>query len=223
LRRGDIRGGPHGLEPHPRAGVRRCLAHEVERFGNAVHDLREHPQARRPRPRVGRSEHGLRERHVHDVEVPQHPQGLETAMLVVGRLRVLGGQPGAHRRHHFRVRPAGKGDPGPVADANRRVGEQRDDVGRRLPADRHGLLDRLVSHHHAIHAAVEAVAIGIAEIVLHVPDDRVLPIGEVQGAVGAHLQVGGPEERSARRHDRLHLDRLREGLRRRVRDWLERV
>ena len=46
------------------------------------------------------------------------------------------------------------------------------------------------------------VSAGVAEVVLHVADDRVLPVGEVDGSVGADLDVAGAEVRVGREHDR---------------------
>ncbi len=40
---------------------------------------------------------------------------------------------------------------------------------------------------------MHTVAVGIAEVVLHVADDRVLPIGEPESAVGTHFEIGRPE------------------------------
>ena len=45
------------------------------------------------------------------------------------------------------------------------------------------------------------VATGVAEVDLAVLDDRVVPVGDVHGAVGAHLDVDGPEGRVSRRDE----------------------
>jgi hypothetical protein len=78
--------------------------------------------------------------------------------------------------------------------------------GDRTTGDRHGLGDRLAIHHHPVDAAVDPVAAGVAEVVLHVPDDRVLPVGEVDRAVGTEFEIGRTEVRIARGDDRLDLD-----------------
>ena len=57
----------------------------------------------------------------------------------------------------------------------------------------------------AVDAAVRAVAAGVAEVVLHVADDRVLPVEEVDGAVRPDLEVRRAEVRIGGGDDRLHL------------------
>ena len=55
----------------------------------------------------------------------------------------------------------------------------------------------------AVDAAVGAVAVGVAQVVLQVADDRVLPVDEPDGAVRPDLQVGGAEVCVGGREDRL--------------------
>ena len=138
----------------------------------------------------------------------QHPQGLEPIVFECGRRASELGQPGLHSRHHFSFRPTGKFDPGPVTHPVDRIGKQRHQLRHLTTGDRHRLGHRCVSHHHPVDPAMDPIATGIAQVVLHVADDRVLPVGEIDGAIRAHLQIGRPEIRIARRHDRLHLDRL---------------
>ena len=40
---------------------------------------------------------------------------------------------------------------------------------------------------------MDVIAAGIAEMMLHVADDRVLPLQEINRAVGANFDVGWPE------------------------------
>ncbi len=47
-----------------------------------------------------------------------------------------------------------------------------------------GLLQRSTDGGHAVDAAVRVVAVGIAHVVLHVADDDVVPVAEIQRAVG---------------------------------------
>ena len=114
-------------------------------------------------------------------------------MLRGGVSGVERGQPGVHRRHHLVFIAAGQLKLGPVSHPVGRVGEQANELLDRTLGHRLDLRQRPVVHHHAIHAAVLPVAAGIAEVVLHVADDRVLPIREVDRPVGAHFEIGGPE------------------------------
>src|SRR5438093_1220697 len=79
-------------------------------------------------------------------------------------------------------------------------------LGDRLAGDRGRLRQRPALVADAVDAAVLAVAAGVAQVVLHVADDRVVPVQEVDRPVRPHADVGGPEVRVAGRHDRLLLD-----------------
>ena len=56
---------------------------------------------------------------------------------------------------------------------------------------------------HAIDPAVQPIARRVAQVVLHVPDDRVVPVGDIQRAVGADLGVDRPEVLVGGLQDRL--------------------
>ncbi len=60
----------------------------------------------------------------------------------------------------------------------------------RLARDLQRLEQRPAFIGHAVDAAVGPVAAGIAEVVLHVADDRVLPLQEVDRSVRTNLDVG---------------------------------
>ena len=65
--------------------------------------------------------------------------------------------------------------------------------GDRLAVDGDRLLQRAADGRHAIDAAVRVVAIGIAHVVLHVADDDVVPVAEIQRAIGCEDRIGGAE------------------------------
>lgn len=62
-----------------------------------------------------------------------------------------------------------------------------------LPGDCHRVLQGPVFGSDTIDAAVLVIAVGIPHIVLHVPDDDIVPVGDIHGAVGAEDDVGGAE------------------------------
>ena len=49
----------------------------------------------------------------------------------------------------------------------------------------------------AINAPLHFVAVGVAQVVLHVADDRVMPIGEIDRAIGTDADRGRAEVRIA--------------------------
>jgi hypothetical protein len=70
------------------------------------------------------------------------------------------------------------------------VFEQR---GDRLAVDGDGLLQLAARGGDAIDAAVFVVAVRVAHVVLHVADDDVVPVGEVERAIGREDGIGRTE------------------------------
>ena len=102
-------------------------------------------------------------------------------------------EPSLYRGHHLRLRPAREFQPGASADTVSGIGQQRHEFGHGSARDRRWFHERLAIHHHAVDATVDPVTAWIAKIVLHVADDRVLPVGEIDRPIGPHLQVGRSE------------------------------
>ena len=65
--------------------------------------------------------------------------------------------------------------------------------GDGLAVDGDGLLQLAAFGGHAVNAAVFVVAVRIADVVLHVADDDVVPVGDVKGAVFAEDGITGAE------------------------------
>ena len=196
------------LEADARAVVTGAAHDPLEGLWHPIGNSRHDAHRGSPRTGVGAGQDLLEKRQRHLIEVTQRPQPFEPIVLEGRRLRIELCDPGRHRRHDFRLGAAVELELGPVADPVDRIGEELDELGNRAAANRHRLGHRLAIHHHPVDAAVDPVAAGVAEVVLHVTDDRVLPIGEVDGAVGPHLEIGRAEVRVARRDDRLDLGRL---------------
>ena len=85
-----------------------------------------------------------------------------------------------------------------LADVVLRLLEQVEQRGDRLAVDLGGLSSGRPSIRDAVDAAVLVVAVGVAQVVLHVADDRVVPVGEVDRAVRTDVDAGGAEVRIAR-------------------------
>ena len=141
----------------------------------------------------------LRGKHFFEQRVVAHavllvqPEGLEQMMglgLVVG-IEAL--HPGLRGGDHVLRGTAGQFDPRAVPHAVHRRLQVLEERLDRLPVDRDGLLQRSPGRGEPEDAAVRVVAVGVADVVLHVADDHVVPVGDVERAVGAHDRVGGPE------------------------------
>src|SRR4029077_15485214 len=71
--------------------------------------------------------------------------------------------------------------------------------------DGDGFVERPAFIGHAVDAPVFAVAVRVADVVLHVADDRVLPVDEINRTVGTDLQVRRAEIRICRGDDGFQL------------------
>jgi hypothetical protein len=92
-------------------------------------------------------------------------------------------------------------DLGPLADLIFRLFQQIKQRGHGLAIDLEGLHQRAAFVGEAINPAMLVIAIGIANVVLHVADEGILPVENVQRAIGpdrcadgAEIGVGGGEQ-----------------------------
>ena len=144
-------------------------------------------------------------------------------MLEGGGPSLLLREPRLDRRHDLLLRTSRQFDPRAIPHAVDGIGEQPDEFMHRPAGDRHRCHERPTVDDHPVHAAMHRVPARVAQVVLHVADDGVVPVGEPDGAVGPHLDVRGTEVGIGARHDRLHLDRPGERVHGRIRGGLERV
>ena len=84
-------------------------------------------------------------------------------------------------------------DPGAMTDTVDRVFEVLEQFLNGLSLDRDFFLERLLRVAYAEDASVLMVAVRVPDVVLHVPDDYVLPVGYVEGSVFTENGVGRPE------------------------------
>ena len=84
-------------------------------------------------------------------------------------------------------------DVGALANAIDGMFEIFEERGNGESGDGYGFLEGAIFVDEAIDASVGVVAVGVTDIVLHVTDDEVLPIGDVEGAIGTEDGVGGAE------------------------------
>ena len=120
---------------------------------------------------------------------PGRPERFAQVVLVGRVLRVELRDPRLDRGEHLGGRTGAQFAAGAVAGAVfglLEVGEQFGDGGA---GDLGGLDQRPPGVGDAVDATVLMVAVRVARVVLHVPDQRVVPIEEVQRAIGRELQV----------------------------------
>ena len=111
-------------------------------------------------------------------------------MVLIGRvLRVELRDPRLDRGEHLGGRTGTQLAAGAVAGAVFGLLEVREQFGDGGAGDLGGLDQRPPGVGDAVDAAVLMVAVRVARVVLHVPDQRVVPIEEVERTIGRELQV----------------------------------
>src|SRR5262249_19613359 len=134
------------------------------------------------------------------------PERFEQVMLVIRVTGVKRGNPFLEGGHYFACWPTSQFDAGPVAHAVFRLLQHVEQLVERLAGNGNRLIQRPAFVGYAINAAMLAVAARVAQVVLHVADDRVLPIEEVKRSIWADFQIAGAEVRVSRANNRLLLD-----------------
>ena len=120
---------------------------------------------------------------------PSGPEGFAEVVLVGRVLLVELGGPGLHGGEHFARGVAAEFATGAVAGAVFGLLEVLEEFGDGSAGDLRGLHQRTLRVGDAVDAAMLAVAVGIACVVLHVADERIMPVDEVERAVRGELEV----------------------------------
>ena len=196
----------HDFGPNEGRLVGRGLGQQRLPAGDRRSPVAERADGRGTDPRLGGAEHLHQQSLVGGPVLLHHPQAFEERLGVVGIGRVERRRPRPDGRHDVGRLPAGEFEPAAVPGGVL-LGEERllKNRGDRLSLEPHRLDERTVLGGHPVDPAVGVVAVRVAHVVLHVADDGVGPVGDVQGAVGTDLQVGGAEIGIARHDDRLDL------------------
>ena len=63
----------------------------------------------------------------------------------------------------------------------------------RLAGDLHRVLQRPILDRQPKDSSVHVISIGITDVVLHVANDGVMPVGDVERSVRSHDRIGGSE------------------------------
>ncbi len=194
----------HRLESHRGVLILGSRTQQRHRVGNPVAPVAQDDGRRRTGAMVLRPQQLLEQRFVHHVVRLEQPQRFEQMMLVV---RIVGAQridPLARRGDHRLCVATRQLKLRPIPHAVLRLLEQIQQRFNRLVRDRLRIQQGTAFVNHPVDAAVLTVATWIAHVMLHVTDDRVLPVGEVNRAVGTDLEVHRSEVGVGRSDDRLH-------------------
>src|SRR5262245_30994260 len=127
-----------------------------------------------------------------DIVLLVYPQGLEHVVLIVRVLLVKLRHPCVDGVDHFAGWSRAQFGSRVVASAVFWLFEQVEDFAGRLASDGSWFQQWPAVVCHAVDTAMFTVAIWIAQIVLHVADDWIVPISEVDGTVGADFDVRRP-------------------------------
>src|SRR5262249_51879098 len=140
---------------------------------------------------------------IDDVVVLMYPQRFHQVMLVIRIVLIESVGPLLHRRDDLITLAAAQLYANAVTDAIFRLLEQIQQLFDGFAVNLDRLEQRPIRARDAIDAAVRAVAAGIAQGMLQVTNDGVVPIDEPDSAVGSDLQVRRAEIRIARVNNRL--------------------
>ena len=97
----------------------------------------------------------------------------------------------------------------PAPDAVDRMLQRREQLRDRPAIDRDVLRQGPPRHGDPVDPAMRTIARWVADVVLHVSDDGVGPIGDVHGAVGGDVEVGRSEVRIGRDQEVVDLGSVR--------------
>ena len=186
-----------GFEPDAAVRIVHSLTEQVLRPGDLMGRVAQHVGRGRPGLMGTGIECGAQQAGVGLVLGPGGPQGFAQVAIVEGILAVELRGPGLHGRDDLRGRTTAQLATRAVAGAvlgRLQVLEQLRQAGTGYFRRRHQRARRVG---HPVNAAMVVVALRIAGVVLHVPDEGVVPVEEVQRAIWSELEVHRAEVRIA--------------------------
>ena len=179
--------------------ARRLVAHhrreQAHRALDAIEPELEDAYRRGPGAELLGLQQARQERPVHAVVMLVHPERLEEVMLVLGVARIEPLHPALDRGQDLFRRPIAQSEPRLVARAILVGLQQVELLPDRGAVDHRGIEQGPALRGDAPHAAAGDVAAGIPQRVLHVPDERVEPVDDVERAVGPELHADRAEVR----------------------------
>ncbi len=203
---GDVGGLPllvearraHRLQAHARMLILGLDLEQRERLGHAVAPVAQHAGGGGAGMVVARAQHALEQGGIDHVLPLMDPQRLHQVVLVGGVAGIQAGGPLVDRLDDLGGIVLAELDLGPGAHIVLGRLEQLEQGRHRRSVDPGRRQQRPALVGHAVDAPVLVVAVGVAEMVLHVADDGVRPVHEVERAVGGDADPGRAEIRIIR-------------------------
>ena len=195
----------NGLEPHPRLGV---VDHPLQDHQAAVHAIE--PVLKNARRRGACAElpglqHGVEDFRFHRVVMFVDPQGFEQVVLVAGIGGIEAFDPFFEGGHDRGRRARTQRKPGLVPGAIFVSLQQLELSLDRLALDPRPLVQGPALRRDAPDAAVDRIAPRVPQRVLHVSDQRIEPVGDVERPVEPEFDRNRPEVRIRRHQQRFGL------------------
>ena len=169
-----------------------------QRLGNPIAPVTEHPAGGRAGPRLGRTQHPAEEIGRHHIVPLVHPQCFHELVFMSGIVTVEARHPTLHRGDHLpRIVPV-QLELGPFAHLVLRFLEQLEQRFDGLTVDGRSWEQRPALVGDPVNPPMPVVPVGVPQMMLHVPDDRLVPVGKVNGAVRTGGDGDGTKIRIAR-------------------------
>ncbi len=193
---------PNRFQPHAGVRIVHPLVHQFKRMRHALAPLAKHAHGGGAGPELGRIEQSFEQRFIDDVVRLIEPQRFEQQMLVIVARRIEPGDPCLRAPPSRRPCLARPVRACAVTSAVFGLFKQFEQRGDRLAGDVRRIDERAILVTHAPDAAVRVIAERLAQVVLQVADQGVVPVDDVQGAVGAELQIDRTEVAMLAEHQR---------------------
>ncbi len=197
-------GSAHRLQPYGRVRIVGLHLEQAQRIGNPIAPVAQDTCCRSPGPGLVRTQHAREQLLVHPVVPLLDPERLHHLMLVSLVLWIQPPDPCLQRGEHFLCVAGAQLDFRAVPDAIFRLLQQIQELRNRRPRDDRRLQQRTSRSGHAEDPAMLPVTRRITQVVLHVPDHRIVPVDEVEGAVRTDLGVDRAEVLVGRLQNRLY-------------------
>src|ERR1051325_10835990 len=111
-----------------------------------------------------------------------HPQTFQYVMLLCSIFLIKPGEPFVGGSDDILGLARSQLDAGPITDAVLRALQSVEQLFDAGAVDFRSFAEGPAIVGDAVDSAIDAVAIGIAQVVLHVADDGIVPVGKVNGA-----------------------------------------
>ena len=129
------------------------------------------------------------QRNIDHIVMLVNPQGFEDIVIVSRTIFIETHHPLGDGSNHIGGWPAREFDPGPCPDAIIGFQQSIEKFFNRLTSNRCRLDQFPAFMTNPIDTSMDAVTIGVTQVMLHVPDDGILPVSEIDRTIGCRFNV----------------------------------